>query len=193
MAGRRRPALLLLLGLVLAAAAAEEIFLTQKAIEYVEEAQAMAQSKRHTRLEPIHVAAALFADRSGFASRVVQKAGFDAALLATQLRAELRKMAPRVKHAVPAAEGEAESNVVPHSRNLENMYRRAIDEKAAHGDSSADGGKVTVAHLLCVCIDDATVRAALAKAAVAPEAVQAAARAAAARESRKPRARRTCR
>ena len=159
-----------------AAAQKRNLMLTPKTLEVIEHARDLAKQRRHSQLETHHVASALFSDPNTFASKVLKKAGGDAAIANSEIRAQLRKVASKAK---PQTDDDGE---LQNSRALDKALKAVFDEKKAHGDGSSDGGKGTVAHLLCVLLDEPPLKTALAKSGATLEAVRDTARAAA-RES----------
>lgn len=127
-----------------------QLELTPKAMEAIEQARDLARQRRHARLEPIHVAHVLFDGPTTFASKVLKKAGGDGALAISQLRSELRKITQEQHR--PRREANEE---LAHSRTMDLVLAKVIDEKRKHGDGkSEDGGHGTVAHLLCALLED---------------------------------------
>ncbi|KAH8046715.1 ATP binding protein [Aureococcus anophagefferens] len=159
-----------------AAAQKRNLMLTPKTLEVIEHARDLAKQRRHTQLETHHVASALFSDPNTFASKVLKKAGGEAAIANSEIRAQLRKVASKAK---PRTDDDGE---LQNSRALDKALKAVFDEKKAHGDGSSDGGKGTVAHLLCVLLEEPPLKTALAKSGATLEAVRDTARAAA-RES----------
>ncbi|KAH8072573.1 ATP binding protein [Aureococcus anophagefferens] len=156
-----------------AAAQKRNLMLTPKTLEVIEHARDLAKQRRHTQLETHHVASALFSDPNTFASKVLKKAGGDRHRESRS--AQLRKVAS----AKPRTDDDGE---LQNSRALDKALKAVFDEKKAHGDGSSDGGKGTVAHLLCVLLEEPPLKTALAKSGATLEAVRDTARAAA-RES----------
>lgn len=168
-----RVVVIALIAATVAFAQQNDLVLTPKALEVIENARDLARTRKHGALETHHVAAALFSDPNTFASKVLKKSGGDAALANAELKTALRKL----KRAPSGAASDAEA--MPNSRAMDNALRRIFAERRVHGDGSPEGGKGTVAHLLCVLLDDAPLKGAVAKAGSTAEGVRATARAAA--------------
>ncbi len=71
---------------------------TVKAQEAIQEAQSLAQQRRHQALDPLHLLAALLQDEQGIARSLLQRIGVDLRRLRTMLDAELERL-PRVEGA----------------------------------------------------------------------------------------------
>ncbi len=68
---------------------------TEAALELVASAQAVARTRQHQQVTPLHLAASLLADPAGLPSRVVERAGGDAATARAAVDADLAKL-PKV-------------------------------------------------------------------------------------------------
>ena len=130
----------------------KDLMLTAKTMEVIEQARDLARQRRHALLEAHHVASALFSDPNTFSSKVLKKAGGDAAIVNSEIRKSLRQLRQRTadKH----AEGLEAEDDMGNSRNFDRALKALFEEKKAWGDGTTDGGKGTVAHLLVVLLDE---------------------------------------
>ena len=155
----------------------KDLMLTAKTMEVIEQARDLARQRRHALLEAHHVASALFSDPNTFSSKVLKKAGGDAAIVNSEIRKSLRQL--RQRTADRHAEGLEAEDDMGNSRNFDRALKALFEEKKAWGDGTTDGGKGTVAHLLVVLLDEAPLKGAVAKAGATAEGVRDVARQAA--------------
>ena len=117
----------------------KDLMLTAKTMEVIEQARDLARQRRHALLEAHHVASALFSDPNTFSSKVLKKAGGDAAIVNSEIRKSLRQL--RQRTAQKHAEGLEAEDDMGNSRNFDRALKALFEEKKAWGDGTTDGGK----------------------------------------------------
>ena len=80
--------------------------MTEKVQEALQEAQSLASRESHQAIEVEHLGLALIEQQDGFFTRLVEKAGGQAKVLAAQLKSEIGKF-PKVSGSSPSGSGDS--------------------------------------------------------------------------------------